>query len=104
MFFRRDSMLSMRLLSTKCDDAPQSDVMVRFSRPGVAEPARDKTPMPGVGDLMTSGVGAASEVTGVGGKVREAGGAAGAGAMTVGEDVLLAATAVLARPVLEPSP
>ena len=39
--------------------------------------------------------------TGVDGEVT---GAAGAGAMTVGEDMPLAATAMLARPLLEPSP
>ena len=64
---------------------------------------------------MTCGVEAASEVTRVGGGVPGAGRAAtgvdgevtraaGAGAIAVGEDVPLAATAVLARPVLEPSP
>ena len=53
---------------------------------------------------MTYRVGAASEVTILGGGVTGAAGAAGAGAMTVGEDVPLAVTAVLARPVLEPSP
>ena len=100
----RDSMSSMRLLWTKCHDALQSDVMVSFSGPGVAEPARDGTPMPDVGDSITYGVEAASEVTEVGGGAPGAGGAAGAGAMTEGEDLLLAATAVLARPVLEPSP
>ena len=64
---------------------------------------------------MTYDVGAAWEVTGVGGAVTEASGAAtgvdgavtraaGAGSMAVGEGVSLAVTAVLARPVLEPSP
>ena len=104
MSFFRDSMSSMRLLWTKCDDAPQSGIMVSFSGPRVAEPARDGTPMLDGGYSMTYGVGAASEVTRVGGGVPGAGGAAGAGARTVGEDLLLAATAVLARPVLEPSP
>ena len=101
MSFIRDSMSPMRLLSTKCDDAPQSDVMVNFSGSGVAEPARNEKPMLDGGDSMTYGVGAASEVTGVGGGVT---GAGGAGAMAVGEDVSLAMTVVLARPVLEPSP
>ena len=65
---------------------------------------------------MTYGVGAASDITGVGGAVNETGGAAtgideavttgaaGAGATTVGEDVPLVVPAVLARPVAEPSP
>ena len=97
-------MFPIRLLSTKCDDAPQSDVVVNFSGPGVAEAARNEKPMPDGDDSMTYGVEAASEVTGVGGGVPGAGGAAGPGAMTVGEDVPLAATAVLAQPVLEPSP
>ena len=99
----------------KCDAAPQSDIMVNFSGPGVAESARNEKLMPDGGDSVTYGVGAAREVTGVGGGVTGAGGAAtgvdGAvtravevEAITVGEDVLLAATAVLARPVLKPSP
>ena len=41
MFFIRDSMSLMRLLSTKCDDTPQSDVMVNFNGPGVTEPAKN---------------------------------------------------------------
>ena len=107
--FIRDSMSPMRLLSTKCDGAPQSDVMVNFSGPGVAEPARNEEPMPDGGDSLTYDVGAASDLTGVGGAVNGAGGTvttgeAGAGVMTVGVDVPSAATAVLARPVLEPSP
>ena len=60
--------------------------------------------MPDGGDSMTYGVGAASGVIGVGGGVPGAGGATGAGAMAVDEDVPLAATAMLTRPVLEPSP
>ena len=63
--------------------------------------------MPDGGDSLTYGVGAASDLTGVGGAVNGAGGAAtgaaGAGAIT-GEDVPLTVIAVLARPVLEPSP
>ena len=54
--FIRDLMSPMRLLSTKCDDTPQSDVKVNFSGPGVAEPARDEKPMPDEGDSMTYGV------------------------------------------------
>ena len=42
MSFISDSMLPMRLLSTKCDDASQSEAMVDFSGPGVAEPARNE--------------------------------------------------------------
>ena len=114
MFFIRDSMSPMRLLSTKCDSAPQSDIMVNFSGPGIAEPAKNENPMPDGGDSMTYGVGAAWEVTGVGGGKTGAGGAAtrvdrgvtraaGTEAITVDEDVPLAVTAVLARPVLEPS-
>ena len=64
---------------------------------------------------MMYGVGEAWEVTRVGGEVTEAGGpatgvygevtgAAGAGAVSLGEDVPLAVTGVLARPVLEPPP
>ena len=67
--------------------------------------------MPDGGDSTTYGVGAAWEVTGVCGGLPGAGraateaegavaGAAGAGAITVGEDVPLAVTAVLAWPVL----
>ena len=57
----------------------------------------------------TYGLGAASNLTGAGGAVTGVDGAlttgaAGAGAMTVGEDVPLAVTSMLARPVLEPSP
>ena len=37
----RDSMSTMRLLSTDCDDAPRSDVL-GFSGPGVAAPARNE--------------------------------------------------------------
>ena len=44
---------SMGLLSTKCDDAPQSDIIVNFSRPGVTQPARNGCPMPDGGDWMT---------------------------------------------------
>ena len=68
--------------------------------------------MPDGGDSMTYGVEAAWEVTGVGGAVTGAGGAAtvvdgeltgaaGAGVMNVGEYVSLAVTAVLTRSVLE---
>ena len=32
MLFIRDSMSTMRWLSTKCDDIPQSEVMVNFQR------------------------------------------------------------------------
>ena len=61
----------------------------------------------GVGAVVT---GAGSAVTGASGAVAGADeaatgtvtGADGAGAMTVGEDVPLAVTAVLARPMLEP--
>ena len=115
MSFICDSMSPMRLLSAKCDDAPQSDVMVNFSGPGVAEPVRIEKARPDGGDSMTYVVGAALEVTGKGGGETEAGGAAtgadvvvtgaaGAGAMTVDEDAPLVVTTVLARPVLEPSP
>ena len=97
----RDSMSPMRLLWTKCDDAPQSDIMVNFRGPGVAKPAKNETPMPDGGDSMTYGVEAASNLTGVGEAVN---GATRVGAMAVGEDVPLAVTAVLSRPVLEPSP
>ena len=116
MFFIRDSMSPMRLLPTKCDDAPQSVVMVNLIEPGVAEPARNEKPTPDEGDSLTNGVGAASGLTEVGRAVNGAGGAvtgvdgavptgeAGAGAMTGGVHVPLAVTAVLARPVLEPTP
>ena len=67
-------------MSTKCDDAPQLDVMVNFSGPGVAELARNKKSMPDGGELMTYGVGASSEVTGVGG------GVTGAGEVATGAD------------------
>ena len=82
--------------------------MVNFSGPGVAEPARNEKPMPDGGDSLTYSVGAAADLTAVvGGAVNGAGeaatGAAGAGAMTVGRDVPLTVTALLARPVLEPS-
>ena len=40
--FIRDLMSPMSLLSTKFDEAPQSDVMVNFNEPGVAEPARNE--------------------------------------------------------------
>ena len=108
MSFIRDSMSPIRLLSTECDDDLQSDVMVNFSGPGVAEPARNEKPMPDRGDSLTYGVGDCSDLTEVGGAVNGAGGAAtgaaGAGAMATGEDVPLAVTAVLAWPVLESSP
>ena len=42
MSFIRDSMSPMRLLSPKCDDAPQFEVMVSLSGPGVAEPAKNE--------------------------------------------------------------
>ena len=42
MSFICDSLSPMRSLSTKCDDAPRSDVMVNFSRARVAEPARNE--------------------------------------------------------------
>ena len=106
--FIRASMSPMRLLSTKCDDAPQSNAMVNFSGPGVAEPARNEKPMPDGGDSLAYGVGATSDLTGVGGTVNGEGGAAtgaaGAGAMAVREDMPLAVTVMLARPVLEASP
>ena len=38
--FTRDSMSPMTLLSTKCDDAPQSDVMENFRGPEVPELTR----------------------------------------------------------------
>ena len=116
MSFIRDSMSPMRLLSTKCDDAPQSNVMVNFSGPGVAEPARNEKPMPDGGDSLTYGVGAASDLIGVGETANGPGGVAtgvdgtatsgeaGAGVMTVGVDVPSVAAAVLARSVIEPSP
>ena len=44
--FIRDLMSPMRLLLTKGDDAPQSDVMVNFSGPGVAEPTRNEKSIP----------------------------------------------------------
>ena len=115
MSFIHDSMSPMRFLPTKYGDGLQYDVMVNFGWPGVAEPARNEKPMPDGGDSLTYGVGAASDLIGVGGPVNGAGGAttgvdgavtigeAGAGAMTVGIDVPLAVTAVLAQPMLEPS-
>ena len=42
MFFVRDSMSPMRLVSTKCGDALQSNAMVNFSEPEVAEPTRNE--------------------------------------------------------------
>ena len=42
MPFIHDLMSPMRLLSTKCDDAPQSDFIVNFSEPGAAELARNE--------------------------------------------------------------
>ena len=115
MSFIRASMSPMRLLSTKCDDAPQSDVMIDFSGPGVAEPARNEKPMPDGGDSMTYGVRVASDVTEVGDEVNrpdwaatgvdgEVTGDPGAGAIAVGEDMSLVVAAVLPRPVFEPSP
>ena len=116
MFFIRDSISPMRLLSTKCDDTPQFDVMVNFSGPGIAELAKNENPMPDGGNSLTYGVGEASDPIRVDGAVNGAGGAAtevdgavtsgeaGAGAMAVGVDVPLAVNAVLARPVLESSP
>ena len=115
MSFIRHSMSPTRLLSINCENAPQSDVMVSFSGPGVAELARNEKSIPDGGDSRTYGVRAASKETEVGGGVTGAGGAATgvdwkvtgaaeAGAMTVGKDVPLAVTAVLARPVLEPLP
>ena len=109
-------MSPIRLLSTKCDDATQSDVIVNFSGPGVAQPARNQKPTPDGDDSMTYGLGEASDLVGVDGAVHGRGGGAtdvdgavttgeaGAAAMTVGEDVQLAVTTVLARPVLESSP
>ena len=41
----------MRLLSTKCDDTPQSNVMMNFSGPGVAGPARNECSMPDGGAM-----------------------------------------------------
>ena len=111
MSFIRDSMSPTRLLSTKCDDAPQSDVMVNFSGHEEAEPVRNEKPMPDGGNSLTFGVGAASDLTRVCGVVNGAGraatgvdgavttGAAGAEMMTVGENGPLAVTAELARPV-----
>ena len=116
MSFVRDLMSPMRLLSTKCNDAPQSNVMVDFSVSGVAEPARNETLMSDRGDSLTYDVRTASDQIGVGGAVDGASGAAtgvdgavttgeaGEEAMNVGKDVPLAVTAVLARPVLETSP
>ena len=108
MFFIRASMSPMRLLSNKCDDAPQSDVMANSRGPGGTGPARNEKPMPDGGDSLAYGIGEASDLTGVGGAVYGAGGAAaraaGEGMATVGEEIPLAVTAVLARPVLEPSP
>ena len=72
MSFIRASMSPMRLLFTKCDDVLQSDVMGNFSEPGVAERTRNEKPMSDGGDPMTYSVGAAREVTGVGGGVTEA--------------------------------
>ena len=40
--FISNSMSSMKWLSTKCDDAPQFDVMVVFTGPGVVEPTMNK--------------------------------------------------------------
>ena len=37
----RDSMSPMDVLSTECDDAPQSEVMINFSGPGGAEPVSE---------------------------------------------------------------
>ena len=48
-----DSKRPMRWLSTKCDDAPQSEVMVNFSGPGVVESAKNEQSMPDGGDSMT---------------------------------------------------
>ena len=76
MSFIRDSMSTMRLLSTKGDDAPQFNVMVNFSGPGVAELARNGKPIPDGGDSLTYGVGVVSDLTGVGGAVNGAGRAA----------------------------
>ena len=73
--FTRESMSPMRLLSTKCDNAPQSNVMVNFSGPGVAEPARNETTMPDGADSLTYGVGAASALTGVAGAATRVDGA-----------------------------
>ena len=86
MSFILDSKSPMRLLSKKCDDAPQPDVMVSFRGPGVVEPARNVKPMPDGGDSLTYGVGAASDLIGVGGAVNGAGGAATGvdGAVTTG--------------------
>ena len=96
------SMSPIRLLSTKYDDTPQSDVMVTFSRPEVPELTRNKQTMPDGGDLRgLYRIEACSEITGPDGAVT---GAARAGAMTVGKDVPLVVTAVLAQPVLESSP
>ena len=66
--------------------------MVNFSGPGIAEPGRNEYSIPDRGDSMVLyGIRAAWEVTRAG----------WAGAMIVGEDVPLAVTTVLARPVLE---
>ena len=91
MFFIRESISPMTLLSTKCSDAPKSKVMVHFSGPGVAEPARNQKPMPDRDDSMALyGVGVSCEVNE----------ATGVGSMAAGEGVPLGVTAVLARPVL----
>ena len=75
--FTHDSMSPMKRLSTKCDDAPQTKVMMNFSGPGVAEPAKNKESMPdGGGSVALNDVEAAWEVTR----------AAEAGTIAVGED------------------
>ena len=99
-------MSPMRWLSKKCNDFPQSEGMISFSGPELAESAMHEKPMPDRGELMVlCGVGAAWGVIGVagavtrgGGAVTGAGGVTGAGkagAMIVVEDIPLVVTAVL---------
>ena len=92
----------MSWLSTKFDDAPPSEVMMNFSGPGVAEPARKERPMPDGGDSMALyDVGESWDVTATDEALTGAGKVvAGAGAMAGGEDVQLAVT----LPVLVSSP
>ena len=98
MSFIHNSMSSMKLLSKKCDDAPKSDVMVNFSGPGVAQLMTNEWPMPEGGDSIAYGVGTAWEGTRAGGAATRVDaavtGGAGAGAMTVGDEVPLAMTIV----------
>ena len=50
--FTRDSMSPVRWMSMKCDDAPQSEVMVNFGGSAVAESTRNEKPMPNEGNSM----------------------------------------------------